>query len=791
MLGYPYSSSAACGVLRRLFQAAARAAVAAGTLTPFPQAAIAADAVLSATATGLNATAATGTHIRGNMDSAFPISIYTREMIESSGASTLEQFIQTIPQNFNGGASENTVSSVSGGGNAANKIEGTGVNLRGLGNDSTLVLVNGHRLAPGNTQGNFVDLSLIPLYAVERVEVVTDGASAIYGSDAVGGVVNIILGRNLDGAETRARYGAVTSGSTRATQVGQTLGHGWDTGSALLIYEYSERTPLTASSRSYTDSAPEPFMVLPKRVRHAAVFSVEDTVTSEIQLFGDGSYSHRSTYDDRSPFEMPQRTRSAIVAYSASGGARVELPRGAQLELTGAYTASDTRYEVTSIGLAGPVGNERTKSDILSADAKLDGRLYSLPAGDVRFAVGMQFRQEDLTFRDLLGGSEFRPSRHVMAAFTELRIPLAGPGGVSRAANRLELTLADRAEHYSDFGSTNNPQVGVVWSPLADLKFRATYGTSFRAPLLNDLNPVPFQVVPAPEFDPTTGGATNALLVFGGNPDLQPEKARTWTAGVDFTAGSQPSFHASVTYYDIKFTNVTTDPEFSVDITDALSQEAVLGPAIIQRNPSAALVQQLATSPGFANIFDIDLATIGAIVDSRVHNLSIVRTRGLDMDGSWASQTPVGNVELGLSGTYIFRFDNQFTSNAPTVSILNTAYNPVDLRMRARAIVRHGGLTFASFVNYTDSYRQNEIVRQDGTVGTRPIASWTTIDATAKYLFNADSGPLADASLLVAVINIMDRRPPFVANPLFGINFDGANANALGRFFSVQFSKRW
>jgi len=134
-----------------------------------------------------------------------------------------------IPQNFNGGASESTVISVTGGGNAVNTVAGTGVNLRGLGNDSTLVLVNGHRVAPGNLFGNFVDISSIPLYAVERVEVVTDGASAIYGSDAVGGVVNIILGRNLDGAETRARYGRVTNGSTherKSARQSAWLGHG-------------------------------------------------------------------------------------------------------------------------------------------------------------------------------------------------------------------------------------------------------------------------------------------------------------------------------------------------------------------------------------------------------------------------------------------------------------------------------------------------------------------------------------------------------------------------------------
>src|SRR6185312_9074463 len=152
------------------------------------------------------------------------------------------------------------------GGTSANAVDGTGVNLRGLGNAATLVLVNGHRVAPGNTEGNFVDISMIPLYAVERVEVVTDGASAIYGADAVGGVINIILGRNLDGAETRARYGTVTSGSARERQVGQTVGHSWDTGSAQLIYDYLDRTPLSARSRSYTRSVSEPTMLLPEQV---------------------------------------------------------------------------------------------------------------------------------------------------------------------------------------------------------------------------------------------------------------------------------------------------------------------------------------------------------------------------------------------------------------------------------------------------------------------------------------------------------------------------------------------
>jgi iron complex outermembrane recepter protein len=778
MITHPHSSSAwAARRLSRLLRSAAIATVTAGALAPFPRDAAAAE--LTA-----DALPVTGTHIRGSTDSAFPITIYTRDAIEASGASTLQEFIQKIPQNFNGGASENTIVSVTGGGNADNKVEATSVNLRGLGNDSTLVLINGHRVAPGNTEGNFVDISMIPLYAVERIEIVTDGASAIYGSDAVGGVVNIILGRNLDGAETRVRYGSVTSGSAQEKQVGQTVRHSWDTGSAQVIYDYLDRTPLHASSRSYSQAALEPFMLLPEQVRHGLFFSADDSISDDVQFFAEGTYSHRSTDSDQTLAQVPERSDSIIDAYSASTGARIELPRGAQLEFTGSYTASDTRNIFVLEDSTDVISDERAKSQILSIDAKLDGKAFSLPAGDVRYAVGAQFRREEFDYTDLLAASEFRPERRVGAAFAEFRVPLVGAQGAG-AAHRLELTLADRMEHYSDFGFTNNPQVGIIWRPLADLKARATYGTSFQAPLLNQLNPVPFEVVPLPEPDPTSGGVTNTLSVFGGNPDLKPEKARTWTVGLDFTPHAEPDFHASATYYNISFTDVIADPEFSVDLANVLSEEAILGPSIIQRNPDPARVQQLVASQGYVNPFGIDPATNGAIFDSRVHNLSSMRTRGFDLDGSWASQTAIGNIELGLNGTYIFRFDTQFTSNASTVSILNSEYDPVDLRMRGRVILRRGGLTFASFVNFTNSYQEND------TATARPISSWTTVDETVRYLFNSEHGPLADASVLLSVTNLFDKAPPYAANPVFGINFDGANANALGRFISLQLSKRW
>jgi iron complex outermembrane recepter protein len=127
---------------------------------------------------------------------------------------------------------------------------GTGVNLRGLGIGATLVLVNGHRQPLSGLNGDFVDVSNIPAAAVERIEVLPDGASALYGSDAIAGVVNIILRDDFQGAETQARFGG-TPGGRDETVVSQLLGTHWNTGKAMLVYEYSNGTALPASARGY------------------------------------------------------------------------------------------------------------------------------------------------------------------------------------------------------------------------------------------------------------------------------------------------------------------------------------------------------------------------------------------------------------------------------------------------------------------------------------------------------------------------------------------------------------
>jgi iron complex outermembrane receptor protein len=738
----------------------------------------------------------TGTHIRGTKDSPSPVLVFTRADIDATGMNTVQQFLQTLPQNL-GGASENTIGSIAARGRTNNSVNGSAPNLRGLGAEATLVLINGHRVAPGDGGGDFVDISMIPLAAIERIEIVTDGASAIYGSDAIGGVVNIILRSKFDGAESRALFGSVGTGSMHNVQAAQTVGDAWATGSAVLSYQYSDQTPLSAGSRDYLRSVLLPFNLLPEQVQHAAFANVDQEIKPGLDVHGDAMYSHRSTSSVFSEsagkfgnffFVYP----SKIDAYSVSLGSTVALPRQSKLAIVTTYSESDTSQQQFDSPPAGAplAANVKTKSTLASLDINVDGVLTAVPAGLVHYAVGAQYRRESFGNSYFFPPTDntFYPIRNVGGGYIEMRIPVLGQGSGSHGDPALQLTVADRAEHYSDFGATNNPQVGAIWKPLTGLSFRSTYGTSFKAPLLNDLNPVPFQVVsfPGAIFNPAPGGTPNTLIVNGGNTNLKPEKATVWTFGLDLKPLETVGLTAKLTYYDIVFKDEITNAQSSVSVLNAFVDEAILGPEIVQRNPPSSLVQQFISAPSYENPFNVDPKTIGAIFDSRSLNLSTVKTRGLDFGVGYKTGLFGSLIDTGIDGTYIFAFDNKFTSRAPITSFLNTPYNPTDLRLRGRAIVALGPVNTGLYMNFTNAYRDTGVM-PDG-----HVSSWTTVDAVVSYQFGSAEGPSNGVSVAFSVTNLADRDPPHVSSPTgFKITYDGVNANALGRFFSLRLQKRW
>ena len=147
----------------------------------------------------------TGSSIKRVQDEgALPIQVITKEEIDRAGITSAEQLLTTITAN---GTSADNLSSNAGiqlGATDRNNNGNTSANLRGLGASSTLVLLNGRRVSTHGAKGNAVDLNSIPLAAVQRVEVLKDGASAIYGTDAIGGVINFILRKDYTGVELTA-----------------------------------------------------------------------------------------------------------------------------------------------------------------------------------------------------------------------------------------------------------------------------------------------------------------------------------------------------------------------------------------------------------------------------------------------------------------------------------------------------------------------------------------------------------------------------------------------------------
>lgn len=736
----------------------------------------------------------TGSNIRGATDSASPLKTYSAEDIQRSGQPTLAAFMQTLPQNF-GGTSEFTIAGVGSNSATDNSISGNAADLHGLGNDATVTLINGHRIAPSGSDGNVVDISMIPMNAVERIEVLTDGASAIYGSDAVGGVVNIILKKNFEGAETSARYGAVSQGSSHDTQFGQTFGSTWGGGSGLVSYEFYDRTPLSAANRSYSSSTGLPFTLLPEQMRQSVFVTANQLISPRLAVFADGEFSRRSTdIDVTVPGSYSEHVPSHVAVYGATVGGKYSLSDSTEATLSAGYTSSESHQDLYQ----DPVPPALTLSDLtvshtrlLTVDGVVRGSLWALPAGDILYAAGGQYRSEAFDQVKPLVPARFNPDRHIGAAFAELRVPLVGAAGSGSAANRLELSIADRDEHYSDFGSSNNPKVGLLFRVVPEVKVRGTYGTSFVAPQLQELNPIPRQVAAFntglfPGASPP-GGDINVLLVAGGNSQLTAQKAKTWTLGADLTALDEAGVSASVTYYGTTFTNrINTLTSAGINPCCVVPQAALYGPQIVQLNPPAALAARYINTPGFANL-GADLSSgIQAIIYGNYLNISDVKTSGIDFDVAYRKATPIADLETGLAGTYIFRYDENLSATYPTTSILNTQYDPLRFKARGRVALSRGSLTSSAFVNYTNAYHNAS------TTPSTQVASWTTIDFTTRYACQACAGVMGHLAATFAVLNLANRNPPFLANPFgFGINFDGSNANPLGRYFSLQFAASW
>jgi len=192
----------------------------------------------------------TGSRIRRkDLTTPAPVAVLSKEQIQASGKTSLGDFLQSLPEQ---GAALNT--QVNNGGSGASRV-----NLRGLDNapssQRTLVLLNGRRMVSTGTAvlpGNGVDINTIPIAAVERIEVLKDGASSVYGSDAIAGVVNIITRRSFDGLEANAYEGVSTHGDGNTVDLNVTAGVASDRGSFMFSGGFFDQQPVYAGDRTWS-----------------------------------------------------------------------------------------------------------------------------------------------------------------------------------------------------------------------------------------------------------------------------------------------------------------------------------------------------------------------------------------------------------------------------------------------------------------------------------------------------------------------------------------------------------
>lgn len=770
-----------------------------------------------------------GSNIRGAAPSSSPLYVYDRADLEQSGASSTEQFMRTLPQNFSGGSTEFSPGGLPGDFHSTqNNTLGTGANLRGLGSRGTLVLVNGNRLAPSSSIGDFVDLSLIPLSALERVEVLTDGASSLYGGDAVAGVVNFVLRKDFDGAETELRYGSVTSGDMEEVRFSQTLGTTWASGGVLAIYEYMDREslqifdrpsiapPALANGQSLLDtglfSSLPRFDLLPSQERHSAVLSARQEIGSFVELTGTALYSRRSA---RSETVLAGATVSTVTndpsseVLALSFGADVRLSGGWQASIE--TTLSDLQNEnyTTQTRVTPPAsfagGTSTTDSSLWSVDVSANGPLFSLPGGDVRAAFGGHFREEDFQLVSGAAGRLRAADRRVSALYGELLIPLVGAQNAITGVEELELHLSGRWDDYSDFGSTTNPKIGLMWSPVEGLQLRSSYSTSFAPPSLGftgDLNraanvfPYSYIVTAMGSALPDPSLDVDMMFVVGAGADLQPETSRAFTAGFDYTARlPRGDFTVGATYYDIDFedrlgqTPMPGNVNYYLAPNIAFADPASFPAGAVILSPSAAEVQALAAGLNQINyIFGATLDNVGIINQvNAIRNLASVRTRGFDVNLGYSIDGEFGTWDFGLNANYIADFEQQAASTTPRVDTLNTYLNPVDLQLRGRVGFSRDRLSANLFVNYVDAYRT------DSTANANRIKSWTTADLTFSYAIPAGEDWMSGSAFTLTVSNLFDRDPP--RSPTSGYflipGYDPANASPVGRFASIALRKRF
>lgn len=732
----------------------------------------------------------TGSRIRG-APVASPVISITGEAIRDAGQSNLGEVARSLPQSFGGGQNPGVGFNVPTG-SGGNIGGGSSVNLRGLGSDATLTLLNGRRL-PYSASRQGIDISAIPLAAVDRLEVVADGASALYGSDAVAGVVNVILKHDFDGLETRALLGGSTDGGNFQQQYGAIAGHRWDTGGAFATYEYADGSAILAKDRDYASARPG-VTLMPGSRRHAVAASGHQRLGDNLSVEFDALYNHRSsatTYPLNFAGDLRlSRTTQSFTAETFALAGNIDWSLGDwRLSLTGSHGKDRTVFRgdtFTNDTLTGRSGGRYDNRSTMG-EIGADGPLFNLPGGDAKLAVGAGIRDNGFRlFRGIGAVQNIDASQDSLYAFGELSLPLLAPEQAIGLVHRLSLSAAMRYEHYRGLADVVTPKLGILYAPSADLDFKASWGKSFRAPTFIQLH----QVQQAALYPARVAGGTGypsgstALLLFGGNPALKPEKATSWSATLALHPGALPGATLELSYFSTRYVDriVNPIPLIAQALSNSIYQDQIiLHPTPAQQAVIIAGASQFINGTGGA----YDPARVVAIVNSANVNAGRQSIHGVDALFNYRTDIARGSLGISFNASYLDS-EQQISAAQPVQQLAGVVFNPPHFRGRAMMSWQNGPLTLAATVSYTGG------ISDPRTMPAVRIRGMTSADLTARYRFDSGQGLLRDLEVALSIQNMFNETPANIATTLFyDTPYDSTNYSPVGRFISFGISKKW
>ncbi len=382
----------------------------------------------------------TGSSLKGVAPVGSNLVTVSRGDIENLGANTVQQVLKSVPAVVGlNSPGQGGFGSFDGAGTNAPTIHSLGASA----SNSTLILLNGHRMPVGGANHVLADPNIVPPMMLERVEVLSDGASSVYGSDAVAGVVNFITRRNVDGFEVNVQKGfGKQYGTFNAALV---AGKKWDTGSVVLGYAYSNRSNLNAADRTFTAAnqvarggfnfadnncttaaltangrtyyAPytaggvngQPYLsastanalasqngqcdlhqywdIIPSEKRHNMMLSVQQEVGENLRLTADFVYSNRKNAQNISRGVVSGTVYSAVTAAQAATGLAVNPFAAAAISTISAQEVAAGRAAVTSatVNFSGDLLLGRG-AQIIGKDETFYGRL------DAEYAITDNWR---------------------------------------------------------------------------------------------------------------------------------------------------------------------------------------------------------------------------------------------------------------------------------------------------------------------------------------------------------------------------------------------------------------